>query len=227
MVLQCALFLVRQGCVGVHHIKVPRHRRGTQVSGTHLASTPPHICHPPSKGGETVFVRPISATHCTKLQHNAIHCTVLQYTAMHCIVLHHTTPHLPTCRGDVCCNMLQCIAVCCSVLQCVAVCCSVLQHVLGTCVATCCSALHVVGTCVATCCSALHVVGTCVATCCSALQHTTPLQHVAVHCMSSGRVLQHVAVRCNTRPHTCPAGEWPKTLHIVLQGVAVLQCVAA
>jgi len=37
-------------------------------------------------------------------------------------------------RRQVCCIVLQCVAVCCSVLQCVAVCCSVLQ-----CVALCCS----------------------------------------------------------------------------------------
>ena len=35
---------------------------------------------------------------------------------------------------EVCCSVLQCVAVCCSVLQCFAVCCSVLQ-----CFAVCCS----------------------------------------------------------------------------------------
>jgi len=34
---------------------------------------------------------------------------------------------------DVCCSVLQCVAVCCSVLQCVAVCCSVLQCVAVRC----------------------------------------------------------------------------------------------
>jgi len=51
--------------------------------------------------------------------------------------------------GNVCCNVLQCIAVCCSVMQCDAVCCSVLQ-----CVAVCCSVLQ----CVAACCSVLQFV---------------------------------------------------------------------
>jgi len=40
------------------------------------------------------------------------------------------------CANEVCCSVLQCVAVCCSVLQCVAVCCSVLQ-----CAAVCCSKL--------------------------------------------------------------------------------------
>jgi len=40
---------------------------------------------------------------------------------------------------ELCCCVLQCVAVCCSVLQCVAVCCSVLQ-----CVAVCCSVLQCV-----------------------------------------------------------------------------------
>jgi len=31
--------------------------------------------------------------------------------------------------SNLCCSVLQCVAVCCSVLQCVAVCCSVLQYV--------------------------------------------------------------------------------------------------
>ena len=80
--------------------------------------------------------------------------------------------------------------VCCSVLQCVAVCCSVLQHALR-CVAVCCGVLRCVAICdvlyllpltrlyniskgliyerrmcVAACCSVLQ----CVAVCCSVLQ---------------------------------------------------------
>jgi len=51
--------------------------------------------------------------------------------------------------GELCCIVLQCVAVYCSVLQRVAVCCSVLQ-----CVAVCCSVLQ----CVAVCCTS-HVVG--------------------------------------------------------------------
>jgi len=51
--------------------------------------------------------------------------------------------------NEVCCSVLQCVAVCCRVLHCVAVCCSVLQ-----CVAVCCSVLQ----CVAVCCSVLQCV---------------------------------------------------------------------
>ena len=53
-----------------------------------------------------------------------------------------------TSSRQVCCSVLQCVAVCCSVMQCVLqyVCCSVLQ-----CVAVCCSVLQ----CVAVCCSVL------------------------------------------------------------------------
>ena len=58
---------------------------------------------------------------------------------------------------EVCCNVLQCVAVCCSVLQCVAECCSVLQCValrVFTVAGRCCSVLQ----CVAVCCSVLQVV---------------------------------------------------------------------
>ena len=44
---------------------------------------------------------------------------------------------LCSCIYDMCCSVLQCVAVCCSVLQCVAACCSVLQ-----CDAVCCSVLQ-------------------------------------------------------------------------------------
>jgi len=78
-------------------------------------------------------------------------------------------------RPQVCCSVLQYVAVCCSVLQCVAVCCSVLQmstefekSVSGggggkrklrgsKCVAVRCSALQ----CVAVCCSVLQCVAVC------------------------------------------------------------------
>ena len=35
--------------------------------------------------------------------------------------------------NNVCCSVLQCVAMCCSVLQCGAVCCSVLQSVAECC----------------------------------------------------------------------------------------------
>jgi len=82
----------------------------------------------------------------------------------------------PSAVDEVCCSVLQCVAVwysvvlcvavCCSVLQCVAVCCRVLQCVamwcsVVQCGAVCCSVLQ----CVAVCCSVLQ----CVAVCCIAL----------------------------------------------------------
>jgi len=62
---------------------------------------------------------------CSVLQRVAACCSVLQYVAVCYTAL---------CRSgsQVCCGVLQCVAVCCSVLQCVAVCCSVLR-----CVAVC------------------------------------------------------------------------------------------
>ena len=64
--------------------------------------------------------------------HLQVCCSVLQCVAVCCRVMHYVA---------VCCSVLQCLrqvtykcAVCCSVLQCVAVCCIVLQ-----CVAVCCS----------------------------------------------------------------------------------------
>ena len=56
------------------------------------------------------------------------------------------------CTRNLCCSVLQCVAMCCDVLQCFAVCCSVLQ-----CVAVCCSVLQ----CVAVCCSVLECVAVC------------------------------------------------------------------
>jgi len=120
---------------------------------------------------------------------------------------------------QVCCSVLQCVAVRCSVLQCVAMCCRVLL-----CVAVCCRVLP----CVAVCCSVLQCVAVCrsVSQCvavwkgaarapCTQLQFLQTLfapgnwdlaQCVAVCCC----VLQRVAACCS-----------------VLQCVAnVLQCVA-
>ena len=52
---------------------------------------------------------------------------------------------------QMCCSVLQCIAVCCSVLQFVVVRCSVLQ-----CVAVCCSVCCKVLQCTAECCNVLQ-----------------------------------------------------------------------
>ena len=71
------------------------------------------------------------------------------------------------CIWNLCCSVLQCVAVCCSVLQCVALRCRVLQ-----CVAARFSVLQTVA--VSVCCSVLQ----CVAVCCSALQC------VAVHAVT-------------------------------------------
>jgi len=48
------------------------------------------------------------------------------YTYTYIYILHTTVCIV---LSNVCCSVLQCVAVCCSVLQCVAVCCSVLQCV--------------------------------------------------------------------------------------------------
>ena len=63
-------------------------------------------------------------------------CTALSYmcNALLCEHNHPGAWQLKVIVGEVCCSVLQCVAVCCSVLQCVAVCCSVLQ-----CVVLCCS----------------------------------------------------------------------------------------
>jgi len=61
-------------------------------------------------------------------------CSLLQSVAECCSVLQlggHS--HEPSRGCEVCCSVLQCVAVCCSVLQCSAVCCSVLQCVAAWC----------------------------------------------------------------------------------------------
>jgi len=75
-------------------------------------------------------------------------------SATHCNTLQHTVACCNTGIGahEVCCSVLQCVAVRGSVLQCVARCCSVLQ-----CVAVWCSVLQ----CVAVCCSVLQCVAMC------------------------------------------------------------------
>jgi len=90
------------------------------------------------------------------LKHTATHCNTLQNTLQqHCNTLQHNISRYrdvsPTGNGtssrptlappyiNMCCRVLQCVAVCCGMLQCVAACCSVLQ-----CVAVCCSVLQCV-----------------------------------------------------------------------------------
>ena len=93
---------------------------------------------------------------------------------------------------DLCCSVLQCVAVCCSVLQCVAVCCSVLQ-----CAAVCCSVLQ----CVAVCCSVLQ----CVAVCCSVLQCVARLSTSLIHTcdMTYSRVWPDSFIRVTWLIHMC------------------------
>jgi len=91
---------------------------------------------------------------------------------------------------EVCCSVLQCVAVRCSVLQCVAVCCSVLRHCwprgVWQCVTIYCSVLRrcwhrgvlqFVAVCCSVCCD------------CNAIKNAdTPLSHMHV---------------CGTHVHTC------------------------
>jgi len=81
------------------------------------------------------------------------------------------------CACQVCCRVLQCVAVYCGVMQCVAVCCSVLR-----CAAVCCIVLQCVAVCykcgahdlcvssVVQCVAVYCGVVLCVAVCCSVLQ---------------------------------------------------------
>jgi len=142
---------------------------------------------------------------------------------------------------QVCCIVLQCVAVCvavwcsecCSVLQCVlqcvAVCCSVLQCVLQcvlihvrrhlgiTWVAVCCSVLQCVLQCVAVCCSVLQCVAACVAVCVDS-RETSPWYHVGCS------VSQCVAVCCSVCCGVCWFTWDVSLVSRVLQ--CVLQCVA-
>ena len=60
-----------------------------------------------------------------EVQCGAACCSVVQYVSYTACSSHHMilSPSLPL-TLQVCCSVLQCVAVCCSVLQCVAVCCS-------------------------------------------------------------------------------------------------------
>ena len=60
-------------------------------------------------------------------------CSILEYSRIFAHSYEHTSDVV---FANLCCSLLQCVAVCCSVLQCVAVCCSVLQCV-AVCVAIC------------------------------------------------------------------------------------------
>ena len=82
-----------------------------------------------------------SAVCCSELQCVAVCWGVLQCDTVCCIVfpdafvvLHFHVQQIF--KRQVCCSVLQCVAVCCSVLQCVAVCCSMLQCVVVCCVYT-------------------------------------------------------------------------------------------
>jgi len=80
---------------------------------------------------------------CSVLQCVAVCCSALQ-----CVAVCYLLPYEGICKKtleegkcaaacysviQMCCSVLQCVAVCCSVLQCIAVCCSVLQWVAVCC----------------------------------------------------------------------------------------------
>jgi len=115
--------------------------------------------------------------------------SVLQCVVMCCRVLQYDKRVLQRVAvfcsmTNVCCSVLQCVAVSCSVLQCLAVCCSVLHLILlpmrhNLCsdpYPNLCDVTHpyrpgsfisaILWQCVAVCCSVLQ----CVAVCCSVLQ---------------------------------------------------------
>jgi len=191
---------LRHSANTLQHITTHIKNKCTAAGGHTLGRRLPRLLH--------------TATHlyrCNTLQHTATHCNTLQHISntdvparveSELLVATHLAD---VCRGiqlcgaagtsafDVCCSVLQCVAVCCSVLKmfaeasnsaaqlvhlhlmCVAVCCSVLQCVkdvcrgIQLCGAAGTSAFDVrcsVLQCVAVCCSVLQ----CVAVCCSVLQ---------------------------------------------------------
>ena len=109
----------------------------------------------------------------------------------------HTHIHVHACTRNtaydestrnMCCSVLQCVAVCCSVLlQCIAVYCSLfiwrvyMQHVLQ-CVAVCCSVLQVV-----------HI---------TSLQHTATHSNTQQHTATHSSTPQHTATHSSTQQHT-------------------------
>ena len=197
--------------------------------------------------------------HCIALHRTATHCNTLQHTAtsLHlvkesvhdqsilmrsvCIPIRIRYKHIHHSWVEVCCSVLQCVALCCSVLQCglypnwhplpaypsllIAVCCSVVQ-----CVAVWCSVMQ----CIAVwshlrpayplvlCCSVLQLfaeccsVVQCVAVCCSVVCTPICIRYQHIH-------HSWVALCCMVLP--CVA-----VCYSVLQCVAVccsvLQCVA-
>jgi len=144
-------------------------------------------------------------------------CSVLQCVAdvpthkLPCTALSNGVPILDV-QLQVCCSVLQRVAVRCSALQCVAVCCSVLQAYRHTCCLVRCSITEFQfsisnSKCVAVCCSVLQ----CVAVCCSVLQCVADVPTHMLPCtvLNNGvpifdfqlqvccSVLQCVAARCS------------------------------
>jgi len=189
----------------------------------------------------------LTATHCNTLQHTTTHCTTLHHTATQCTSLQLTAaensgsvPQQPAQRvmaaaqdereGASPMSVHIEVEVCCSVLQCVAVCCRY--------VAVCCSVLHVAAQEKREDASPLLCLYTlmlkCVLVCCNVLWCVAGvLQCVAVCCS----VLQCVAACCSVAAQEKREGASPMSVHIevevccrvftMLQCVAcVLQCVA-
>ena len=109
--------------------------------------------------------------------------------------------------SQVCCSVLQCVAMCCSVFQCVAL--RRLSHVseslsshrrselflAGESVAVCCGVLQ----CVAVCCSVLQ----CVAVCCSVLQCVAVCSELCLAGeMTRRRPFRYLYLQSHTHAHT-------------------------
>jgi len=111
-------------------------------------------------------------------------CNVLQFVAVPCRMQCDGATIIGVVSGSEPTPVMQYVAVCCNVLQCVAVCCSVLQ-----CVAVCCIVLQ----CVTVCCNVLQCYGDTIIGVINGSDPRPVLQCVAVCCS----VLQCVAVYCN------------------------------
>jgi len=124
------------------------------------------VCHPGSEYHSLVQL---------EIRYVAVCCGVLKYVEVCCSVSTRVAvPFVGATWHQVCCSVLQYVAVRCSVLQCVAVCCSTLQ-----CVAVCLleseyHSLVQLNTLVEACCSVLqwHAV------CCNKLQCVTQGQSI-------------------------------------------------
>ena len=121
------------------------------------------------------------ATYCITLQCTEPHLHACAWRFLCCIQHTHacvwSENSLKTtlcCSREMCCSVLQCVAVCCSVLQCVIVCCSVLQ-------------------CVAACCSVLQ--------CVAVLFERDVRPRTKTH-LAHKRTCEHIAPYCNTQQHT-------------------------